>query len=60
MNYGRAMQWSLQKRKRDFFSIMKLAQWIKVHLPMQGTQVQSLVWEDSIGLRAAKSMYHNC
>ena len=24
-----------------------VAQWIRIHLPMQGTQVRSLVWDDS-------------
>ena len=23
-----------------------LAQWLRIYLPMQGTQVQSLVWDD--------------
>ena len=24
-----------------------MVQWLRTHLPMQGTQVQSLVWEES-------------
>ena len=31
-----------------------VAQWIKIHLPMQGTQVQSPVQEDSTGQGATK------
>ena len=29
-----------------------VAQWIRIHLPMHGTQTWSLVWEDSTCLRA--------
>ena len=36
-----------------------VVQWLGVHLPMQGTPVQSLVWEDSICPREAEPMYHN-
>ena len=32
---------------------------VKNHLPMQGTRVQSSVWEDSTGCKAAKPMHHN-
>ena len=31
-----------------------MVQWIGIHLPMQGTQVQSLVWKDSSCCRAVK------
>ena len=38
---------------RDFLIYLKLiirrslvVQWLRIHLPMQGTQVQSLVWKD--------------
>ena len=34
-------------------------QWFRIHLPMQGTQVRSLAWEDSTGGRAAKPESHN-
>ena len=33
--------------------------WLRVHLPVQGTQVQSLVQEDSTGHRAAKPVRHS-
>ena len=36
-----------------------VAQWWRIHLPMQRTWVQSLVWEDSTGCGAAKPMSHN-
>ena len=31
-----------------------VVRWLKICLPMPGTQVQSLVWEDSMCLGAAK------
>ena len=34
-------------------------QWLSIHLPMQGTWVQSLVWEDSTCHRATKPTYHD-
>ena len=36
-----------------------VAQWLKIHLPLQGTQVQSLGGKDSICLRATKPVHHN-
>ena len=37
-----------------------VAQWLRIHLPVQETQVQSLLQEDPTCLRATKPMYHNC
>ena len=34
-------------------------QWIRICLPMQGTQVWSLIWEDSTCRGAAKPVCHN-
>ena len=36
-----------------------VAQWIETHLPVQGTWVQSLVWEDSTCCGASKRVHHN-
>ena len=36
-----------------------VAQWLRICLPMQGTQVQSLVWEDPTCLGATKPLRHN-
>ena len=36
-----------------------MVQWLRIHLPMQGTQVWSLVWKDSTCLGATKPMCHN-
>ena len=34
-----------------FIGTSRVVQWIRVHLPMQGTQVRSLVWEDPTCLK---------
>ena len=36
-----------------------VAQWLRICLPMQGTQVRSLVWEDPTCRGAAKPVHHN-
>ena len=36
-----------------------VVQWLRIHLPMQRTWVQSLIHEDPICYRATKPMYHN-
>ena len=36
-----------------------VAQWLRIHLPMQGTQVRSLVRENPTCRRATKPMHHN-
>ena len=36
-----------------------VAEWLRIHLPMQGTQVQSLVQEDPTCCRATKLVHHN-
>ena len=36
-----------------------VAQWLGVHLPVQGMWVQSLVWEDPTCHGATKPVHHN-
>ena len=36
-----------------------VAQWLRIHLPMQGTWVRALVWEDPTCHRATKPVRHN-
>ena len=36
-----------------------VVQWLKICLPIQGTWVRSLVWEDLTCLRPARTMRHN-
>ena len=33
-------------------------QWLRIHLPMQGTWVHFLVWEDSTGCGTTKTVCH--
>ena len=37
-----------------------VVQWLRVRLPMQGTRVQALVWEDPTGRGATGPVSHNC
>ena len=37
-----------------------VVQWLRIHQPMQRTQVRSLVHEDLTCHRATKHMSHNC
>ena len=36
-----------------------VAQWLRIHLPMQGTWVRSLVWEEPTCHGATKPVHHN-
>ena len=36
-----------------------VAQWLRIHLPMQGTLVQALVWEDPTCCGATQPVCHN-
>ena len=36
-----------------------VVQWLRIHLPMQGIQVPSLVWEDPTCGGATKAAHHN-
>ena len=37
-----------------------VAQWLRIYLPMQGTRVRALVWEDPTCRRATRPVCHNC
>ena len=41
------------------FAASLVVQWLRICLPMKGTQVQSLVWEDPTCHGATKPMHHN-
>ena len=45
--------------KNIFFRASLVAQWLRICLPMQGTQVRALVWEDPTCCRATKPVCHN-
>ena len=46
-------EWSLKNAK---FQTPLVVQWVGVHLPMQGTQVPSVLWEDPTCHRATKAL----
>ena len=48
-----------KKLKKNFFRASLVAQWLRICLPMQGTRVWALVWEDPTCLGATKPMHHN-
>ena len=48
----------IRKRRELLWRTSLVVQWLRIHLPMQGTRVQSLVQEDSTCQRAIKPMYH--
>ena len=37
-----------------------VVQWLRIYLPMQETQVQSLIWEDPTCHGATKSVHNYC
>ena len=50
---------ALRSFKKPVTGTSLVAQWIRICLPMQGTQFWSLVEEDFTGLRATELMHHN-
>ena len=44
---------------KDEEGISLMAQWLRIRLPTQGTQVRSLVQEDPTCCRATKPVRHN-
>ena len=49
----------VRERKKDRKETSLVVQWLRIRLPMQGTQVESLVWEDSTCHRATKPVCHD-
>ena len=46
--------------KRDQVRASLVAQWLRICLPMQGTRVRALVWEDPTCRGATRPVSHNC
>ena len=46
-----------KKKKKSGASLV--VQWLRIRLPMQGTQVRALVREDPTCLGATKPVHHN-
>ena len=44
---------------KPFFRASLVTQWLRIHLPMQGTQVRALVREEPTCRGAAKPVSHN-
>ena len=45
---------------KAFLRASLVAQWLRICLPMQGTRVRALVWEDPTCHGAAGPVSHNC
>ena len=45
--------------KNTYGETSLVAQWLRIHLPMQGTWVQALVWEDATCCGVTKPVCHN-
>ena len=57
------MNWRIPFNKNElriYIGASLVTQWLGVRLPMQGTRVRALVWEDPTCLGATKPMSHNC
>ena len=50
---------TLQLLKKKITRMSLVVQWLRIHLPMHGTQVQSLVQEDPTCCGATKPVLHN-
>ena len=63
--YNQLMELNIKKKKKPNNSIKKWAgtslvvQWLRICLPMQGTRVQALVWEDPTCHGATRPVSHN-
>ena len=52
--------WLIKLYWKVCFRTSLVAQWLRIHLPVRGTRVWSLVWEDPTCHGAAKPTCHNC
>ena len=53
-----SLMWEEVSEKCRFWTSL-VAQWLRIRLPMQGTWVQALVWEDPTCHGATKPVRHN-
>ena len=47
------------RHKKQTYGASLLVQWLRICLPMQGTQARALVWEDPTCRGAAGPVSHN-
>ena len=45
---------------KEILGTSLVAQWLRIHLPMQETWVRALVWEDTTCRGATKPVSHSC
>ena len=60
--YKQLMRLNIKKNKQPnqkMGSASLVAQWLRICLPMQGTRVQALVWEDPTCCGATRPVSHN-
>ena len=50
----------LTMKSKHLLRASLVAQWLRIHLPMQGTWVQALVQEDPTCRGATKPVHYNC
>ena len=55
----KGVQGHLLKISKHYWGTSLVAQWLRIHRPMQGTQVQALVREDPTCCEATKPVHHN-
>ena len=48
-----------EKKQKKNLRASLVAQWLRICLPMQGTRVRALVWEDPTCCGATKPVRHN-
>ena len=56
---GKTYNWILFILKFNLRASL-VAQWLRIRLPMRGTRVRALVWEDPTCRGATKPMCHDC
>ena len=60
LNFSITLKYSENQPVKSWVNWTSLVvQWLRIHLPVQGTQEPSLVWEDSTRQGATKPMNHN-
>ena len=58
-DYPSSLTYTHELFKKQSFGASLVAQWLRICLPMQGTQVRALVWEDPTCHGATRPVSHN-
>ena len=60
MNFKKFVNFFKEKKKvRGIGRTSLVVQWFRIHLPVQETRVQSMLWEDPTINKATKPLHHN-